>query len=195
MLNSTEPRLPARRRLDLATPILAALVLVAPVLAGGPVFAAAPAPSSQDWAQEPATLFEIALGKALPSPADLPDCPSFAPFRREPQYEGPCVDAHQGLSQDRVALRNAPLDNVTNTATVVLNEGVVRAILVRFEHARHEAMKALLIERYGAAHERTTDAGAERLTWTGRRVTITLRERGATDGEGDVEFAVNAGGR
>jgi hypothetical protein len=56
-------------------------------------------------------------------------------------------------------------------------------------------MKALLIERYGAAHERTTDASAERLTWTGRRVTITLRERGATDGEGNVEFSVNAAGR
>jgi hypothetical protein len=190
MPNTTEPRPPVRCR-----PGLAALIMAAVMLADGPAFAAAPAPSSQDWAQEPATLFEIALGKALPSPADLPDCPSFAPFRREPQYEGPCVDAHQGLSQDRVALRNAPLGNVTSTATVVLHEGVVQAIFVPFEHARHDAMKALLIERYGAAHERTTDAGAERLTWTGRRVTITLRERGATDGEGNVEFSVNAAGR
>jgi hypothetical protein len=185
MPNATEPRLPAPRRLRLAALLLAC----------GPVVAAVPAPLSQDWAQEPATLFEIALGKALPSPADLPDCPSFAPFRREPQYEGPCVDALQGLSQDRVALRNAPLGNVTNTATVVLHEGVVQAILIRFEHARHEAMKSLLIERYGVAHEHSTDAGAEQLAWTGRRVTITLRERGATDGEGNVEFAVNAAGR
>ena len=150
-----------------------------------PQLAAPGAPG--DWTREPESVFGIALGHPFPAAGQVPDCPLFAPFRREPQYEGLCVDARAGFSADRLVLRNVPLSGLAEEAHVELRDGRVVAIVLPFEAIDFEPMKSLLAERYGPAHDHraggTPGASgapvAETLAWRGARTLILLKREGA----------------
>src|SRR5688572_13536068 len=131
-------------------------VLVVTVL--GWVCVAGSAVASPPWPQEPAAVFGITLGKPFPGAGEIGDCPVFAPFRREPHSGELCVDGGEDFSAERIPLRNVPLDGITDKATVLLHDGQVRSIVVTFDAKRYDAMKALLIARYGAPHAQSNEA-------------------------------------
>jgi hypothetical protein len=141
------------------------------------------------WDREPSTVFGIALGEPFPSAGEVPDCPLFAPFRREPQYEGMCVDAREGYSADRLLLRNVPMSGLAHEAEVTLRGGRVVAVVVPFEAVDFEPMEALLVARLGPAHTATHG----RASWRGPRVEVTLRQiAGGSAGRPSVEFRLLA---
>ena len=153
--------------------------------------AAAVATTPPSWTLEPASVFGIAPGRPFPSPREIADCPAFAPFRREPQDDGPCVDPRDGFSAESIVVKNMPLTHLQVEARVSLHDGIVRAITMQFEREHFAAVKSELIERYGPP-QRHVSGAHEHLTWIGSRISLQLR---AGDGAADqavLEFSDSA---
>jgi hypothetical protein len=136
-------------------------------------------------------VFGITLGAPFPDARELGDCPAFAPFRREPHPDEVCVDTRETFSSERIPLANVPFGDIASRAIVRVQAGKVDAIVVPFGTSHLDAMKALLVERYGAPTGEADAASAglaQALTWQGKRMTIELRPDA-------VEFRALAGSR
>lgn len=148
-------------------------------MAATPSPAAAPAP----WTQEPASFAGIPIGGRFPTAGEIADCPLFEPFRRENLPDELCVDTSKGVSAEAIALKHVPVGAVTGEGTVELHDGLVCSLHVNFDARHFTYARTQLTERYGAPHAHTVDGSGEILTWSGARVSVTLRQAGDRSGD------------
>jgi hypothetical protein len=149
------------------------------------------------WNKEPTHVFGVELGRDL-SASSVARC--VAPSR-DNNFAASVVLCLDGIAVDarEITLRNLNLPGV-DTATVQMDEGVVRSIRIDFHHNYYQPMRSALVERFGVATR--TQMGTvttllnvslrtETVRWDGGRNSIVLNERVGTIEDSVLIFSNN----
>lgn len=144
------------------------------------IFASSPALAQ--WQQEPRAVLGVALGQ----PVTLPRCESGA---------GLCVQ--QQTLRNFVSLGGVDLPGISG-GSLLLHEGRVRLLSLRFPQTKWDQVISMLTERYGPPHTKdvgrvTTLSGAvltaRSYTWTGPSTAVKAIERSESIDFGGIYFS------
>jgi len=138
--------------------------------------------SAQAWPKEPTAVFGIPIGQEIGA-GTFPTCPkrSYATG-----YESPTSPCLEPGNRSMMFLQGINIPGVASSATIYLDDGMVRSVDLETRHESYGQLKAMLVERYGSPtkvdrEEVKNNAGAafpnEISRWVGATNSITLTER------------------
>lgn len=125
------------------------------------------------WAEEPEAVLGIKLGRPLLE-SGLPKCPELGDKGQL------CTAGHM---VDSVELRGIPLANARE-GTIMMHNGAVQGVELRFKSFSYSRMETVLTERYGKPQLSQGDVHL----WVGRQVRLALVRTGYRPDEGYALF-------
>jgi hypothetical protein len=149
------------------------------LLAAGTCFTA----SAQTWKKEPASVFGLKLGAPIQA-SGIPFCETGP--RSSSNQADLCIEPGPGLYADRIATLKALPIEVAESASIMLEGGLISSLHIDISHDNYGKFRGILIERYGnptkvSSSTVTSNGGvtlpAETMEWVGRNNTLYLFER------------------